>query len=303
VSFGVSLKRERELRGISLAEIARTTKISVRFLEAIEKDRFDILPEGVFRKSFIKSYAKYLGMNEEQILQEYTLQVQPSAASQPAPEKTSVSFRDSSARSKRTMLLTLGIFLVLLAVGCGFWYLTRTNGNGEAAPAATQTPPTTPPGGQPQSEATSPAASIPVPLEAQATTPPPPATGVAGQAASTASKPSPLRVLGELAKKPEPAPPVGPEGTGPLELTIEASTPAWISVSAGESSLFSGIMNPAESKKFSLGAPLTVTVGNAGGVRMQVNGQVFPALGKAGERKTLEISALNYQQYLTTRTP
>jgi cytoskeletal protein RodZ len=49
VSFGVSLKRERELRGISLAEIAKTTKISVRLLEAIEKDRFDILPEGVFR--------------------------------------------------------------------------------------------------------------------------------------------------------------------------------------------------------------------------------------------------------------
>ncbi len=304
MSFGVSLKRERELRGISLAEIAKTTKISVRLLEAIEKDRFDILPEGVFRKSFIKSYAKYLGMNEEQILQEYALQVQPSAASPSAPEKPSVSFRDSSAGSRRTLLLTLGILLLLLAVGCGFWYFTRARNNEEASPPATQITPATQPSGQPQSEATSPTASIPAPVQTQATTPPPPATsGVAGQAASPANDPSPLKVLGELAKKPEPTPAIGAEGVAPLELTVEASSPAWVSVSAGESSLFSGIMNPAESKKFSLAAPLKVTLGNAGGVRLQVNGQVFPALGKAGERKTLEISAANYQQYLTTRTP
>ena len=98
MSFGVSLKRERELRGVSLAEIAKTTKISVRLLEAIEEDRYDILPEGVFRKSFIKSYAKYLGMNEDQILNKYVLEVQPSNASQSAPVKPTQSFRDHLGR-------------------------------------------------------------------------------------------------------------------------------------------------------------------------------------------------------------
>ena len=88
-----------------------------------------------------------------------------------------------------------------------------------------------------------------------------------------------------------------------MELTVEASNPVWISVSAGESTLFSGLMNAPESKKFSLVAPLKVILGNAGGVRMQVNGQVFSNLGKTGERKTLEISAANYQQYLTPKTP
>ena len=196
------------------------------------------------------------------------------------------------------------ILLLLLAVGSGFWYFTRARNNAEAPPPATQINPATQPGGQPQSEATSPAASIPAPVQEQAATPPPAATsGVAGQAATAASDPSPLKVLGELAKKPEPALSAGPEGTAPLELTIEASTPSWISVSAGESSLFLGMMNPAESKKFSLEAPLKVTLGNAGGVRLQVNGQFFPSLGKAGERKTLEISAANYQQYLTPKTP
>src|SRR5262249_9796539 len=125
VAFGVSLKRERELRGISLAEISKTTKISVRLLEAIEADRFDVLPEGVFRKSFIKSYAKYLGMNEEQILHEYDLEVRPSVVSQSAPEKTSVSLKDSPAGSKRVLLLALGVLLVVIVAGYRFWYSTE----------------------------------------------------------------------------------------------------------------------------------------------------------------------------------
>ena len=305
MSFGVSLKRERELRGISLAEIAKTTKISVRLLEAIEKDRFDILPEGVFRKSFIKSYAKYLGMNAEQILHDYALEVQPSTTSQAPPEKPSVSFRDSSAGSNRALLLTFGIVLVLLAVGIGYWYLTRASRKGETAPPASQTTPVAQaPADKPSSEAIAPTSSTPVPIPAESVVPPPPATSTtAGRAVSPASDPSTLKVLGELAKKPEPAVPVATEGSTPLELTVEAQDAAWVSVRAGEKSLFSGLMNPAESKKFSLEAPLKVTLGNAGGVRLQVNGQLFSSLGKSGERKILEVSAANYQQYLTTTTP
>lgn len=303
--FGVSLKRERELRGISLAEISKTTKISVRLLEAIEKDRFDILPEGVFRKSFIKSYAKYLGMNEEQILHEYDLEVQPSAASQAAPEKPSVSFRNSSAGSKRALLRTLGILLLLVAAGFGFWYLTRASRKKEVAPLASQTTAMPQaPSGQPRSETISPAAARATPIRGEPTAPPAASTTSApGKATSPVADPAALKVLGELARKPEPAPPIGTEGSAPLELTVEASYPAWISVSAGDTTLFSGLMNPAEAKKFSLEAPLKVTLGNAGGVRMQVNGQVFSSLGKIGERKTLELSADNYQQYLTAKTP
>ncbi len=305
MSFGVSLKRERELRGISLHEIAKTTKISVRFLEAIEKNRFDVLPEGVFRKSFIKSYAKYLGMNEEQILHEYDLEVQLSTASQSPPEKSSVSLSESSAGSKRVLLLTLGILLLLVAAGFGFYYFTRSSRKGDAEPSAGQTTAIAQaPSSQPRSESISPAASTATPIPAESTVPPPASTtGAAGQAASPVSDPAVLKVLGELAKKPEPVAPAGTEGSTPLELTVEASNPVWVSVSAGESTLFSGLMNPSESKKFSLEAPLKVILGNAGGVRLQVNGQVFSSLGKIGERKTVEISAANYQQYLTAKTP
>ena len=206
MSFGVSLKRERELRGISLAEIAKTTKISVRLLEAIEKDRFDILPEGVFRKSFIKSYAKYLGMNEEQILHEYDLEVQPSTTSQAAPEKPSVSFRDSSAGSRRTLLLTFGVLLVLLAVGFGFWYFTRAGHNGRGDAAGESNHSRAPaPAAQPHSE-TNFAGSINYGAGPNTTDNPTTCCNIRhGRARrQQANDPSTLKVLGELAKKPEP---------------------------------------------------------------------------------------------------
>src|SRR5439155_203808 len=76
-SFGENLRREREMRGISLDEIASSTKISIRFLQAMENDEFASLPGGIFRRSFIRSYAKYLGLDEEQVIAEYQMTAQP----------------------------------------------------------------------------------------------------------------------------------------------------------------------------------------------------------------------------------
>jgi cytoskeletal protein RodZ len=70
-SFGETLRRERELRGVSLREIADATNISVRFLQALEKDRLDILPGGVFRRAFVKQYAKHLGLDAERLVAEF----------------------------------------------------------------------------------------------------------------------------------------------------------------------------------------------------------------------------------------
>jgi cytoskeleton protein RodZ len=71
MSFGENLRRERELRGISLHEIAEATKISVRFLQALEQDRLDVLPGGIFPRAFIKQYARYLGLDAERVLADF----------------------------------------------------------------------------------------------------------------------------------------------------------------------------------------------------------------------------------------
>jgi cytoskeleton protein RodZ len=70
-SIGQELKRERELRSISLKEIADQTKINIRFLRALEEDRLDMMPEKFFTRGIIRSYAKYLGLDEQNILNTY----------------------------------------------------------------------------------------------------------------------------------------------------------------------------------------------------------------------------------------
>src|ERR1043165_9751956 len=70
-SFGEELRREREIRGISLKEIADATKISKRFLEAIERNDHRTLPAPVFTRGFVREYAKYLGLNVDEIVNRY----------------------------------------------------------------------------------------------------------------------------------------------------------------------------------------------------------------------------------------
>src|SRR5258705_11049013 len=70
-SFGENLRRERELRGIDLREMADATKISIRFLQALEQDRVDILPGRTFPRAFVRQYAKYLCLDPERLVAEF----------------------------------------------------------------------------------------------------------------------------------------------------------------------------------------------------------------------------------------
>src|SRR3954468_22215597 len=69
--FGEELRREREIRGISLKEIADATKISKRFLEALERNDHKTLPAPVFTRGFVRQYARYLGLSTEDIVNRY----------------------------------------------------------------------------------------------------------------------------------------------------------------------------------------------------------------------------------------
>jgi cytoskeleton protein RodZ len=87
-SFGDNLKRERELRGVELREMADATKISIRFLQALEQDRVDVLPGGIFPRAFVKQYAKYLGLDADRMVAEFDFAFghDPAPARKPAPE-------------------------------------------------------------------------------------------------------------------------------------------------------------------------------------------------------------------------
>jgi cytoskeletal protein RodZ len=70
-SFGEELRREREIRGISLKEIADATKISKRFLEALERNDHRTLPAPVFTRGFVREYSRYVGLNAEEMVNRY----------------------------------------------------------------------------------------------------------------------------------------------------------------------------------------------------------------------------------------
>ncbi len=72
-TFGEHLRREREMRGVSLDEISAATRIGTRFLEAMENEQWERLPGGVFNRGFVRAVARFLGLDEESLVAEYTL--------------------------------------------------------------------------------------------------------------------------------------------------------------------------------------------------------------------------------------
>ena len=83
-AFGPRLRQERERRHISLKSIAENTKISRSLLEALERDDVSRWPAGIFRRSFVRSYAKAIGLDAEDIVREFNERF-PDPTEPPAP--------------------------------------------------------------------------------------------------------------------------------------------------------------------------------------------------------------------------
>jgi cytoskeleton protein RodZ len=119
-NFGERLKRERELREVAPNEIVVATRISLRFLEALENEDWDKLPGGIFNRGFVRAIARYLGLDEENLLAEYDLaHGDQSAEALPAPEN-----RIPSPPKWMAAALVLGALLViagLIAAGVYGW--------------------------------------------------------------------------------------------------------------------------------------------------------------------------------------
>jgi cytoskeleton protein RodZ len=117
--FGEHLRREREMRGVSLDEIAAATRISTRFLEAIEKDQWDQLPGGVFNRGFIRSIARFLGLDEDSLVAEYALGNSNGAATSAAlaPKAT-----HHMPRNWQPAALAVGLVVALFAGGIFGWH-------------------------------------------------------------------------------------------------------------------------------------------------------------------------------------
>ena len=121
LAFGRELQRERERRGISLDAVADGTKVSPRYLRALESDDVRNLPGGIFNKGFVRSYCRFIGLNEDEWLQRFSRAV-PAA-------NDDIDFTEFAENVKRTRIQTApamrrrwwGVLLMLLVLGAVAW--------------------------------------------------------------------------------------------------------------------------------------------------------------------------------------
>jgi len=132
-SIGEKLRLARETRGAALRDISEQTRISMRYLEAIETDDYGRLPGGIFNRSFIRAYAKFIGYDEDQAMEEYARTLRDRGVadedSTPKPYKSLVYTDDGGHNRSRfmTFLLALVILAVLsLCVWAGLHFYQRS---------------------------------------------------------------------------------------------------------------------------------------------------------------------------------
>jgi cytoskeletal protein RodZ len=145
--FGERLKRERELREVSLEEVAKSTRIGTRFLDALENEQWEKLPGGIFNRGFVRAIAHYLGLSEEDLLSEYDLARAEQKAETQVPQESAIP-KPSIWIPIVAVLLILGVMTALFYGGRYGWrryaaYRAAKHSGSELTPS--QTPPTSAP--------------------------------------------------------------------------------------------------------------------------------------------------------------
>jgi cytoskeletal protein RodZ len=141
-AFGPWLRRQREIREIQLKEIAERTKISMRYLQAMEQDRFDLLPGPVFVRGFLREYARFVGLSPDEVVNFYLATRDQAGEGTETLEESRGRRRDEASRSRRW--LALGLVAVLAVVGVAVWWLWGTDAPAVAPPEPEAAPVTIP---------------------------------------------------------------------------------------------------------------------------------------------------------------
>jgi cytoskeletal protein RodZ len=144
--FGAQLKQARERRGISLRQIATSTKIAVTALEALERNDFSRLPGGVFSRAFVRAYAVEVGLDAEETVREFL--VQKDAAEAAAMEhivKPDVTADDEAflERQRKAGIVLRVVVIAIVVIIVGLIVMWRINAAARSAAVGTPTAPAT----------------------------------------------------------------------------------------------------------------------------------------------------------------
>lgn len=261
-AFGENLRREREMRGITLKEISDATKIGARMLEAIETERFERLPGGVFNRAFVRQYARYLGLDEEHAVTDFDAAFGAAAQAAESRKQSTVlpqawvqrrvsekeEEEERQRRRRWPMWIALGLVTVTaLAIG-GFRVLKSS------------------PGASTSGAWTGREAQPPLPLKNMI---PPPKD--------------------ELIQKEAPSTPAGDAdigaSAGPLKLQLDASERVAFTVVQDGRRPWNAVLRAGDRRIIQAAATLQLEVSNARGVTVTLNGQNQGTLGERNDRK------------------
>jgi cytoskeletal protein RodZ len=267
-SLGSHLRSLREAKQASLEDMARSTRVGIRHLEALEEERLADLPSPVFVRGFIRAYCGFLREDPQTALDRYqTLAgAQAAAAAASTPPRARTTWALSSVAVGLALLAILGASLLVLNLamrrtGGTSVAATKIGSDEWAAPVSSPPPPVTP-----------------APPPGPAVTPP------AKPAPPAAAVPEPVRHGSAPAPNPAPSPvaKAEPSIAGPQRLLIRAVEPSWIRVQTDDGRVVEELLPAGASREWSTQRRFVVTIGNAGGVEVTLNGKALPALGAKG---------------------
>lgn len=316
-SFGDKLKRERELRGVTLEEISKATKIGTRGLKALEDEHFNQLPGGIFNKGFVRAYAKFLGLDEEQMVADFMAaqgdQQKPDlmaslAVKAEAQRRSEIAASGGEKGGSTSTWVTLAILVLLTAgaaAGVRYYKMRKEAAAANRARVEAQAPQsiasvTTPSDASlnagPMNSATAdPNAAQPGASTAetagfttggsQATTNAAGAPGSTAAASQTGATPS------NSTTTPAPATTSAGSATakGPLELQIHVSKATWVSVQADGNPATTETLRDSATKTVVAQGKVVLTTGNS--VDVTCNGKPLGILGTDNQRSQVKITA------------
>lgn len=303
-AIGDTLRRERLRRNLDLESVSRELKISPKMLSAIEEEKFDRLPGGVFAKAFVRQYARLLGLDEDELGGEVQRILQPSPEPSPAGREhrplaapiqlprveTWGTIGDSRVRWN-SPLMSLALVVVVM-MGCAGVYTLWQRARAHRAVQQSQVKPvpsvvTPPPVRQ---------SAAPV-IPAAASTP----TLPANPADSAAAKP----VEPSEESKPAAAAPVQTsvaEGTAAqsnpnaaVRVELKATEPVWVSVRSDGKFVFSDTLQANQTRTVDANEKVVLRLGNAGGIEVTLNGKPIGALGPKGQIRTVQLTSGGFE--------
>jgi cytoskeleton protein RodZ len=271
-SLGARFKQERERKGMTLDDVALSTKIGTRMLQAIEEDQFNRLPGGIFNKGFVRSYARHLGLDEEQAVADYLSSTGgPPSDKDPEVLVAAIAARAEETREarRRTTPLPWGklaILLLIVAFGFALWN-ARGARNHQAAPQ---------PSGRPINTA--------IPVEGLDRSP---LVEAAIKASSVSGVPNSVQFAAKTSPASDPSgqPPAAKPGT--FSLRVLARAVCWITISADGKEVAHELLPSGAQKLVDAQQVIMVKAGNVGGLDLWFNGQKLPSQGDSDKVKSL----------------